>query len=186
MNKKIVKIHDIGAVTFQKSKRAKLVRILIKTSKQVKVVVPMYISYEKAKNLFNAKIEWVKKTLKKIEENTKEYTPVILSKQDIEYGTILLTNRLQYLAKKYNFHYNKVTFRRQKTIWGSCSAKNNISLNIKIVKLPKHLQDYVILHELVHTKFKNHQKEYWNEFSKVLSDPRKYDKELNKYYLNFI
>lgn len=53
--------------------------------------------------------------------------------------------------------------REQRTRWGSCSGKNNISLNVKLVLLPEELIDYVILHELVHTRIHNHGKKFWDE-----------------------
>ncbi|MFC2065463.1 M48 family metallopeptidase [Chloroflexota bacterium] len=56
------------------------------------------------------------------------------------------------MAVQHSFTYNRVTIRNQKTRWGSCSHKNNISLNMKLVLLPEDLVGYVILYELVHTK----------------------------------
>lgn len=67
-----------------------------------------------------------------------------------------LPRRVAELAQKHDFHYNKITIRDNKTNWGSCSASNNISLNLNLMKLPDHLIDYIILHELSHTLVKNH------------------------------
>ena len=71
------------------------------------------------------------------------------------------------LAKIYGFKYAKASIRNQKTKWGSCSAKNNISLNINLVRLPDELRDYVILHELVHTRHKNHSNRFWETLDTV-------------------
>ena len=60
----------------------------------------------------------------------------------------ILIKRLDKLAEKHGLKYNRVFVRNQKTRWGSCSSKNNISLNAKLVKLPEKLMDYIILHEL--------------------------------------
>ncbi len=67
-----------------------------------------------------------------------------------------LPQKLAQLAGKHGFSYQKVTIRNNKTNWGSCSSKNTISLNLHLMKLPFHLIDYILLHELVHTKIKNH------------------------------
>ena len=56
---------------------------------------------------------------------------------------------------------SEFNIRCQKTKWGSCSDKKNINLNINIAYLPKELQDYILLHELCHTKIKNHSKQFW-------------------------
>jgi predicted metal-dependent hydrolase len=75
----------------------------------------------------------------------------------------VLIERLEALARLHDFTFNKVSIRNQKTKWGSCSARNNISLNMNLVRLPTELTDYVILHELVHTRIKNHSSRFWAE-----------------------
>lgn len=67
-----------------------------------------------------------------------------------------LPGRLKELAAHYRFRYNRVTIRDNRTNWGSCSGHNNISLNLHLMKLPDHLIDYILLHELAHTRIKNH------------------------------
>lgn len=66
--------------------------------------------------------------------------------------------------------YNRVTVRRQKTRWGSCSAKQNISLNRNLLFMPPHILDYVLHHELTHLKVLNHSPEFWNELEVILPD----------------
>ncbi|PIF05512.1 MAG: hypothetical protein CSA36_06300 [Draconibacterium sp.] len=79
----------------------------------------------------------------------------------------LLPLRLQQLAEKYDFKYNRVTIRNNKRNWGSCSSANNISLNLQMMKLPNELIDYILLHELVHTKIKNHSPAFWKKLDEV-------------------
>lgn len=67
-----------------------------------------------------------------------------------------LPGRVKELATQHLFQYNQVTIRNNRSNWGSCSGRNNISLNLKLMALPDHLIDYIILHELAHTKVKNH------------------------------
>jgi predicted metal-dependent hydrolase len=69
--------------------------------------------------------------------------------------------RLTELAKLYNLPFNKVSIRNNTSNWGSCSSRNNISLNLKLMKLPDHLIDFILLHELAHTRVKNHGPEFW-------------------------
>ena len=73
----------------------------------------------------------------------------------------ILPPRINELALKHGFQYNKITIRNNKRNWGSCSSKNNISLNLQMMKLPDELIDYILLHELVHTKIKNHGPQFW-------------------------
>ncbi|MCB8963943.1 MAG: M48 family metallopeptidase [Bacteroidales bacterium] len=72
-----------------------------------------------------------------------------------------LPQRLQYLAQAMSFKYSKVTIRNTVSRWGSCSAKNSISLSLHLMKLPPELIDYVLLHELCHTEQKNHGPKFW-------------------------
>ena len=94
-----------------------------------------------------------------------------------------LVDRLNYLAVKYDFQYNRVFIKNQKTRWGSCSGKNNINLNVNLVRLPDELIDYTILHELVHTRIKNHGHRFWAQLDRLLGDARKLDRALNEYNL---
>ena len=65
------------------------------------------------------------------------------------------------LAAAYHFHYGRVTIRQQKTLWGSCSSKGNISLNCKLLFFPEDTVKYVLIHELCHTRELNHSKRFW-------------------------
>lgn len=67
-----------------------------------------------------------------------------------------LPNRLAFLANQHRFSYKRVTIKNLKSRWGSCSSVDNINLNLHLMRLPDHLVDYVLLHELCHTVEKNH------------------------------
>jgi len=86
------------------------------------------------------------------------------------------------LARRHNLFCGNVIVRDNKTRWGSCSRDNNISLNIHLVRLPRHLCEYVILHELAHTVHKHHQKAFWQYLDTLTGGrARILDKELNAY-----
>ena len=89
-----------------------------------------------------------------------------------------LLARLYLLGEQYGFTYNKVPIRNQKTRWASCSHKNNISSNVKLILLPKELIDYVMLHELVHTRIHNHSKIFWAELDRYVGNSKIIAKQL--------
>jgi len=66
--------------------------------------------------------------------------------------------------------YNKVSFRKTKRQWGSCSGKNDLSFNSMVVKLPEDVIEYIIVHELAHIRHKHHQKSFWSLVEKYLPD----------------
>lgn len=94
-----------------------------------------------------------------------------------------LPARTRELAQQFKLPVGEVKVRNNKTRWGSCSAKNNINLNIHLMRLPEALIDYVIYHELAHIKEKNHSKKYWDLLERMLPGARKLDKQLNNYHL---
>jgi len=95
-----------------------------------------------------------------------------------------LPQRIKELASVHCFSFNRLTVRNNKTRWGSCSRDNNISLHIQLMRLPRHLTDYIILHELGHTVHKNHGKQYWQLLDKITGgNAKKLDKEMNQYRL---
>jgi len=85
------------------------------------------------------------------------------------------------LSSQMGLYPNRLSFRYAKRQWGSCSEKNNISLNIMLAKLPKDLVRYIIIHELSHIKYKNHQKEFWNFVAKYEPRYKQLTQELKKY-----
>ena len=94
-----------------------------------------------------------------------------------------LTDRLRFLAARHKFDYKKITIRNQKTRWGSCSHRNTISLNLKLVILPEELQDYVMMHELVHTRIHNHSHHFWEELDRYVGNGKRLAANLRDYDL---
>ena len=182
---RIIKINGIGEVLFERSARARRITISIRPRRDVKVrvAVPSRASYRSAMEFVRVKKPWIKKHLARISEYEKqkrdfnEAFPTI----DKAGARKKIIRRLKELAGRYGFTYNRIAIRNQRTRWGSCSGKGNINLNIKLVALPQELMDYVILHELVHTRVHNHSKRFWQELDKYAGSGRVKAKRLVEY-----
>jgi len=96
----------------------------------------------------------------------------------------LLPNRTKQLAEKYGFTFSEVKIQSSKTRWGSCSHAQSINLSFYLMLLPAHLIDYVILHELCHTREMNHGDRFWALMDKVTDRKSKeLRKELKNYHM---
>ena len=69
--------------------------------------------------------------------------------------------RLRDLATRHGLTVSAVSIRNQRSRWGSCSREGRIALNFRLVQMPPHVSDYVLLHELMHLKQQNHSRRFW-------------------------
>jgi predicted metal-dependent hydrolase len=105
---------------------------------------------------------------KKLEDFYKEKTKEIVEPTLKKYSNLM------------DVYPTKVSYRKAKKRWGSCSGKNALSLNSSIAQLPLFCIEYIIIHELAHIKYKHHQKSFWNFVSKFC-DYKKCEQEIKKY-----
>jgi len=183
-----MKIEGIDRVFFKKSRKAKRIILFLEDIRTLRISVPHWTSFRNAKKLVYSNLNWVNVYLEKMRTIQKQHD-MCRKKQPIldkEKTKKILLQRIEMLSKLYGYRYNNVTIRNQKTRWGSCSQGNNISLNMKIARLPDVLMDYVLVHELVHTKIKNHKEFFWDEVKRILPKAMEYDSMLKKYRINLL
>lgn len=101
-----------------------------------------------------------------IQKIAKRYAVKALKEQ----ASNLLPNRLESLATRHGFSYKAVNIKQLRSRWGSCSSDRTITLNCYLMQLPWDLIDYVLLHELVHTRIMAHGKPFWDELDKYVSN----------------
>ena len=92
-----------------------------------------------------------------------------------------LPRRLSFLAKEHGFSFARSKITHSSSRWGSCSSSGTISLNIGMMNLPFELIDYVIIHELCHTRHMNHSTKFWDEVYKFDPQYKMHRNELKKY-----
>jgi predicted metal-dependent hydrolase len=177
-----IEIPNLGPILFNNSLRAKHLSITIKPDRTVRVAIPKGASLSTAKRFVKSKIPWIKKHLAKLKQLQHTPLPKLPPINRYKAG-IILAARLNQLAIEHGLTYNRFFLRNQKTRWGTCSGKNNISLNMNLIRLPQQLQDYVILHELAHIKHKNHSKNFWAHLDKFVGDAKMLRKKMKNYRL---
>lgn len=163
---------EIGEVTFRKSVRSRSISIRVHPVRGVSVSVPYIVPYAAAMAFFQTRRGWVLETMAKQKERFKDVT--VPTGEEIEElrrrAKKELPPRLAEFASRYGFLYNRVAIKHNATNWGSCSARGNINLNLSIVRLPKVLQDYVLLHELCHLRHHDHGHGFHLLLEHVLTD----------------
>ncbi|HUS26553.1 MAG TPA: SprT family zinc-dependent metalloprotease [Nevskiaceae bacterium] len=93
----------------------------------------------------------------------------------------LLPQRLRTLATQTGLDYTSVGVKQLKSRWGSCSSAKEITLNLFLMQLPWHLIDYVLVHELTHTKVMRHGAPFWRELERHLPQAKQLRKEIGRY-----
>ncbi len=193
MNKteNIIQYPGIGRVRYVRNRRAKNLAIRINRQGEVRVTVPGYISQKRAESFLLSKHDWIVARQDQMKpEQGRSYRegdilrirgrdiPVELKTGSespeeavwrilLEEAKAYLPGRVEDLAREHGFKITGIKIRKMKSRWGSCTARQSINLNSWLVMLPGHLSDYVILHELVHTRHKDHGRGFWKALDSV-------------------
>ncbi|MDT8273173.1 MAG: M48 family metallopeptidase [Desulfomonilia bacterium] len=178
-----VEIPGAGTITIEHSARAR--RLIISVSHTaMRVRVPRGVPLEHGRIFALERTEWIRKhikhcrTRKQAQDNLMRTLPPIT---DARLASQTIISRCRELSARTGLACSRITIRNQKTRWGSCSRNTTISLNITLARLPRHLMDYVILHELLHTRIRGHGPEFWKALDSHVGDARALRRELKRY-----
>lgn len=172
--------------TLRTSKRAKRMRLTVYCNGSFVVTKPMGLNQNIVEKLIFKKTHWVLSKL----DYFKQFGIDIFKNDDKKYlkhkeqALDFVKNKINKFDKIYNFKFNKINIKNQKTRWGSCSKKGNLNFNYKILFLPKHIASYIIVHELCHLKELNHSHRFWNLVAKAVPNHLAIKKELKSAGLN--
>lgn len=163
--------------------QAKRIKISIGADALMKVSVPRFVPLYLVEDFMKKKEAWVTDAL------NKAHSKKLLAPEDKQdsYEVHKETARKYAHAKViqynsfYNFSWKRIAIRNQKTRWGSCSKQGNLNFSYKLVLLPEHLADYIVVHELCHLKEFNHSEKFWNLVAEVFPHYKALRKELNQY-----
>ncbi|MDD4409669.1 MAG: SprT family zinc-dependent metalloprotease [Candidatus Pacebacteria bacterium] len=184
MKKKISFREEEISYTIAKNKLSKGLKITINSDSEVRVSIPLWMPVTLADNFVKEKISWIVDNMAKIKEKMGD-SRLRLGDGDYlkhkEEARKLIKEKVSYYNQFYGFKIGSIAIRNQKTRWGSCSSKNNLNFNYKVVFLPEALADYVVVHEICHLKEMNHSERFWKLVSKVLPDYALRRRELKKY-----
>ena len=138
---------------------------------EVLVRCPRYMSDTAVHSFIESKKCWIERHLQKQKARktaaalTEEQLQELIQRAKKE-----LPPRVEQFARQIGVTYGKITVKKQRTLWGSCSRKGNLNFNCLLMLVPGEVRDYIIVHELCHRKQMNHAPEFWGEVAKVMPE----------------
>ena len=154
-----------------KYSKIKNIYIQIKDGKVI-VKAPRRVSKKEIEKILEQKSEWIQKTIEK--ETKKQEKKPLYTKEEFKEIVEKYANEL---VKQTGLVPNKITIKKIKYAWGSCSSKKNITINLELIKYSEQAIRYVILHEFCHIKYMNHSKDFWNLVEKYMPNYKQVKKE---------
>lgn len=186
--KRTVEHPRLGVVTLSATRAARRISLSVRPTGEVRLSFPPGVPVRRALAFLDEKAEWVETARRRLAER---YPPQPEPSPDERRMRIErlrreakadLPGRTAELAARTGFAYRSVTIRATRSKWGSCSARNDLSLSLYLMELPPHLRDFVILHELCHTVHKNHSAQFHALVDRVVGGrERELNRELKSY-----
>ena len=144
-------------------------RLTVRRDKTVLLTIPKRASLTAAYRFIDSHKTWIARQI-----NQLANLPALPQANDSHYlqhkkqSLDLVKRKIQVFNNYYNFKVKKITIRNQKSLWGSCSRNGNLSFSYKILFLADELQNYLIVHELVHLSNFDHSAQFWKQVSQTI------------------
>lgn len=165
----IITDREFGEIVVRRNALARSVRFSVSTSGRLQISAPAGTRDSSIKKVIDANRRLIRDKIPLSDPSTqraRDAKKKILMKKAHDY----LPYRLEFLAKKFGYDYDKCRLSHAATRWGSCSSNRTISLNIGLMNVPEPLRDYVLIHELAHLNHMDHSTAFWAEVAS--HDPR--------------
>lgn len=169
----------------KKVRNSRHMRVLVHGDGRVVATAPYRATYGAMERFLFSREDWIKKALSKFASH-KTILPgggVAHYKKHKGQAREFVLDRLEHFNQFYNFKYNRVSIRNQKSRWGSCSKKGNLNFNYKIIFLRPEQAGYIIAHELCHLRELNHSKKFWDLVSAAIPCYKEIRRKLRKLVL---
>lgn len=169
------------AYTKYKRRGTRYLRISVSGEGAIAVAAPWHINQRAIDAFLREKAAWIFEKLQYFQEHPEHITTKGTQAHYRRYkeeARARVHARLRHYNQFYQLTWQRIAIRNQKTCWGSCSVRGNLSFNYKVALLPERLADYVIVHELCHLRELNHSPKFWRLVAHTLPDYAALKKEL--------
>lgn len=177
---KTVKIYDLNVEYDVVQRNVKYWRLELKNEKLVLIAPEGHEGHEK---IIEKHKDWIYKKFQAIKSSKAE-----AQRRELNYECSeeefreLIHEFVKKFSSELDVTVNKVYFRKMKSRWGSCSSRNNISINRYLKYLPDSLIEYVVFHEMAHLIELNHSRRFWSIICQKFNDYKETEKELSIYW----
>ncbi len=173
----------------------KTISIKVNFDETVTVKCPKILTEKTVLDFINKKEQWILKNLTQIRAKKQKYDLVISKKQSLTLNrlvpfikksnfereaSVYLSQKTQELSQILGLNYSSLSFKNYKSRWGCCNSKKEIILNYKLYMLDENTIKYVIIHELLHTIYLNHGKDFKNNLKRLVGNVNLYKNRLKE------
>lgn len=148
----------VGEIECVGSTRSRYVRISVRSDGSLLLTYPRFSSVDDAIAFAEKRAEWIRTARRKMAERVANYPTISLEEREAlrRDARSVIPTLVATLAQRHGLSYTSLRISSAHTRWGSCSTKNGISISLFVMLLPEHLREFIILHELCHTRHHNH------------------------------
>jgi len=164
-------VYDNVPVRILRSDRS-TVTIRITEADQIEVRCPNHATEQEIGQVLGHHSRWIRKQLQRVRDQGAKEPP--FSEAEIKKMILLakqvIPPKAAYFAERLGVSFGRITVRRQRTKWGSCSSKGNLNFNCTLMRAPEPVLDYVVVHELCHRLEMNHSPAFWAQVARIIPD----------------
>ena len=180
----IVEHKTLGKIECVRSLRARSIRLVVRRDGTLRLTYPLFSSRANAIAFAESKSAWIEHTRQRLEQRLAQYPSI--TREEVERlrreARLYIPATLTRLAQEYGFKYTSLRISSAHTRWGSCSGRNGISISLFIMLLPEHLREFILLHELCHTRHHNHSAAFHTLLDSLVGGKEHtYNRELKRY-----
>ena len=174
----------LGEIECVRSVRARSIRLVVRSDDSLRLSYPIFTNRSRAIAFAESRQEWIELTRQRLAKRRASYPTI--TPQDVERlrreAREYIPEALHRLSSKHGFSYTTLRISSAHTRWGSCSGRNGISISLFVMILPEHLREFILLHELCHTRHHNHSVAFHALLNSLVEHKeRELNAELRKY-----
>ncbi len=182
----MVTVHHptLGDIECVRSLRARSMRLVVRSDGSLRLTYPLLSNRLKAIAFAESRREWIERTRRRLAERRANHP--IIERSEVEslrrQARAYIPATIERLSLDTGLVYSSLRISSAHTRWGSCSAHNGISISLFVMLLPEHLREFIILHELCHTRHHNHSSAFHSLLNKLTNgNEQRLNKELRSY-----